>query len=71
MNKKYKHYKLGTFIVEKPNGRYILPDGWERIEKVYKIIGECDLFYYYDKSNCINKTRLIRWNNQLNLFSYE
>ena len=43
--KKYDIPKVGFFRVEKPNGKYILPGGWEQIVEKHLIIGEDDTTY--------------------------
>lgn len=46
--KHYKHPKRGVFSLEKPNGKYVLPGGWESELKEVVIIGEDDNCYVYE-----------------------
>lgn len=45
---KYPTPRKGLFSVEKPNGEYILPDGWEQELEEVLIIGEDNTCFVYN-----------------------
>lgn len=46
----YDQPRKGLFSLNKKDGEYIFPDGWEVEEKEVTIIGETNLFYVYKLS---------------------
>jgi len=46
--KAYQTPRRALFLVEKKDGKYSLPNGWEREHEEVVVIGETDIWYVYE-----------------------